>query len=82
MASETGPKDLPLTRIPRVSATESKPPQASGSSYSRSSHRDRTRPTRQPVFLVHETTIQWTAPGAAGYWKPAAVHRGALHPAG
>ena len=68
-ASGTSPRDLLLTRIPRVSTTESNPPQTSGSSHSRSSHRDRTRPHRQPVFPAHKTTTRWTAPGAQPRWR-------------
>ncbi len=49
-ASGTSTKDLSLTRIPRVSTKESNPPRASSSSHRRSSHRDRTRSNRQPVY--------------------------------
>ncbi len=68
-ASGTGTKELSSTRIPRVSTTESNPPRASGSSHSRSSHRDRTRSNRQPVFPSPETTIRWTVPGAQPRWR-------------
>ncbi len=68
-ASGTDTGDTSLTRIPRMSTKKSDPPQASGSSHSRSSHRDRTRSHRQPVFPAHETTIWWTAPGAQPRWR-------------
>ena len=68
-ASGTDTGHTSLTQIPRVPTTKSDPPQASGSSHSRSSHRDRTRSHRQPVFPAHETTILWTAPGAQPRWR-------------
>ncbi len=67
--SGTGTKDSSSTRIPRVFTTEANPPQTSSSSHSRSSHRDRTRSDRQPIFPAHETTIRWTAPGAQPRWR-------------
>ncbi len=67
--SGTDTGDTSLTRIPRVPTTKSDPPQASGSSHSHSSHRDRTRSHRQPVFPAHETTIRWTMPGAQPRWR-------------
>ena len=68
-ASGSSTRDLSLTRIPRVSTTESNPPRASSSNHSRTSHRDRSRQTRQPVFPSGTATVQWTAPGAQPHWK-------------
>ena len=62
-------KDLPAIRIPRVSATESNQPQASDSSHSQVSHRDRSRSARQPVFPAESTTIRWTTPNAQPRWR-------------
>ncbi len=68
-ASGSSARDPLSTWIPRVSVAESNPPRASSSNHSRSSHRDRTRSHRQPVFPADETTIRWTAPGAQPRWK-------------
>ncbi len=68
-ASGSGTRDLPLTRISRVSIAESNPPLASSSHHSRSSHRDRHRSNRQPLFPADDVTIWWTAPGAQPRWK-------------
>ena len=59
----------PTTRIPRVSATESHQPRASGSNHSHSSHRDRSRQSRQPVLSADPNAVRWTAPGATPRWK-------------
>ena len=52
-----------------MSAAESIPPRTSGSSHSRTSHRDRPRQSRQPVFSFDLTAVRWTAPGAKPHWK-------------
>ncbi len=67
--SGTSTKDSTLGRIPRLSTKETDPPRASSSHHGRSGRRDRARPDRTPVFLAHETTLRWTAPGAQPHWR-------------
>ncbi len=68
-ASGLSMTDPPAIRIPRVAAAEPNPPRASGSSHSRTSHRDRSRQGRQPVFPPDFHAVRWTAPGATPRWK-------------
>ncbi len=68
-ASGSTTRDLSSIWIPRVTTAESNPPRASSSSHARSSHRDRTRSTRQPVFPADYTIIRWTVPNAQPRWR-------------
>ncbi len=56
-ASGSSTRDLSSSRIPRVSTTESNSPRTSGSSHSCTSHRDRSRQTRQLVYPSGTTTV-------------------------